>query len=196
MTACLLQKKPNEHRVNKMRTIWLIDAVYSSTCKILARRMYAVVESRGLIAKENFGSQKGLSAIQQAVNTRISMDIAIQKKVPTSVVAVDLTSCYDRISHAVASLCMQRLGHRMLTVVCRFSTVQQLEVNVQTAFGDSKETNQDEIFVCQLNDPPQGVLQGSTDGPVLWAIVSSPVLEILKEMDTKRYTSAASAERK
>ena len=132
--------------------------------------------------KRKLWEPKGLSAIQQAVNTRLSMDIAIQKQIPTSIIAVDLTACYDRISHAVASLCMQRLGHKLSTVVCRFSTVQNLDVNVRMAFGDSKTTNNDEIFACQLNNPPQGVLQGSTDGPVLWAIVSSPVLEILREL--------------
>jgi len=55
-------------------------------------------------------------------------------------------------------------------------------VNVRTTFGDSWKNNKQELFACQISQPPQGVLQGSTDGPGLWAIVSTPVLEILREM--------------
>ena len=156
MTACLLQKKTGVYRVDKMRTIWLIDAVFSSTCKILARRTYKAAEKTGALAKENFGSRKGLSAIQKAVNTRLSLDIALQKRMATTAVAVDLASCYDQITHPIASLCMQRLGHAETTVTCRFSTVQDLEVNVRTAFGDSTGNNKQELFACQLEKPPQG----------------------------------------
>ena len=182
MTACLLLKKAGVYNIKKMRTIWLIDAFFSSSCKILAKRTYDITEKLGALAPENFNSRKGLSAIQQATNTRLSFNIALQKRMPITAVAVDLTSCYDQIAHAIASLCMQRLGHNRTTVTCRFSTVQDLEVNVRTAFGDSIENNKQELFACQLTKPPQGVLQGSTDGPGLWAIVSAPVLEILREM--------------
>jgi len=123
MTACLLVKKAGNYRVEKMRTIWLIDAVFSSTCRILAKRTYEIAERANALAKENFGSRKGLSAIQQAINTRMSLDIAIQKRMATTAVAVDLASCYNRIAHPIASLCMQRLGHTANTVVCQLTTV-------------------------------------------------------------------------
>jgi len=182
MTACFLEKKPGVLRINKMRTIWLIDCVFSSSCKILARRTYRAAVKHNQLAKEDFGGRKGISAAMQAVNLRISMDIPLQKRSPTTVTAVDLVSCYDRIIHAIASICLRRLGHRRGPVVCRFSTVQNLNVNVRTAFGDSTMTNNCDLWVLPVDRKPQGALQGSTDGPILWAIVSSPVLDRLRAL--------------
>ena len=110
------------------------------------------------------------------------MDLPLQKRSPTAVIAVNLVSCYDRIIHAVAAICLRRLGHQRGPVVCRFSTVQQLNVNVRTAFGDSTLTNNSDLWVLPVDRTPQGALQGSTDGPVLWAIVSSPVIEYLRSL--------------
>ena len=110
------------------------------------------------------------------------MDLPLQKRSPTAVIAVDLVSCYDQIIHAVAAICLRRLGHQRGPVVCRFSTVQQLNVNVRTAFGDSTLTNNSDLWVLPVDRTPQGALQGSTDGPVLWAIVSSPVIEYLRSL--------------
>ena len=68
MTACFLEKKPGVFRINKMRTIWLIDCIFSSSCKILARRTYRAATKHNQLAKEDFGGQKGISAAMQAVN--------------------------------------------------------------------------------------------------------------------------------
>ena len=124
------------------------------------------------------------------------MDLPVQKRTPTTIVAVDLVSCYDRIIHAIAVICLRRLGHSRGTIICRFSTVQNLNVNVRTAFGDSELTNNSDLWVFPIKRPTQGALQGSTDGPILWAIVSSPVLERMRELGCGvAYKCALSGER-
>jgi len=179
MTAIFLQKKKNVRRVNKLRTIWLLDSFFSGSIRILARRTTQRAESINLFAQEQFGSRRNLDAKQQATNMRLSIDTALQTKSPTTIVAADLTSCYDRIVHSIAAMCLRRLGHQVGPLNCRFKTVQQLEVNVRTSLGDSNITNRDMFEIDE--QPPQGVLQGSPDGPIIWALVSSLILTCLRK---------------
>jgi len=94
MVACFLRKK-----IKNTRTIWLLDAMFSCGGKILARRTMEAAKEVGALADENFGGVKGKSAEQQAVNTRLMIDLAIQLRKNTSIAPYDLTSCYDRFAH-------------------------------------------------------------------------------------------------
>jgi hypothetical protein len=78
-------------------------------------------------------------------------------------------SCYDRIVHAITSLCLRRQGIAKSEVVCMFSTLQNLEHTIRTAYGDSEETYGGDLWVIL---PMQGVYQGNGAGPLIWAVVS------------------------
>jgi hypothetical protein len=54
-----------------------------------------------------YGSQKNHEAVDVAVNQRLIADILRQKRIPGAVASVDAESCYDRITHAAGSLCIQ-----------------------------------------------------------------------------------------
>jgi hypothetical protein len=58
-----------------------------------------------------------------------------------------------------------------------FSTLQNLEHIIRTAFGDSDDTYGGNLWVM----PMQGVYQGNGAGPLIWAVVSSPLLNIIRE---------------
>ena len=135
----------------------------------------------GNLANENYGGIRGRSAEQQAVNTRLVMDIALQYRKNTSIAPYDLTSCYDRLAHPIAAMAMRNLGHTKETVICRFSTVQDLTVNLKTAHGLSDLTNHDDLYVIPLDKPPQGALQGSADGTALCAIITAPLIRIFRK---------------
>jgi hypothetical protein len=91
--------------------------------------------------------------------------------------STDLKSFYDRIVHTAASLSLQRQGIQESEVICMFSTLQDLEHHIRTAFRDSKDTYGGDIWVI----PMQGIYQGNGAGPIIWAVVSSPLLQIMKE---------------
>jgi hypothetical protein len=57
--------------------------------------------------------------------------------------------------------------------------LQNLEHNVRTAYGDSGETYGSNLRVI----PMQGVYQGNIAGPLIWAVVSSPLLDIMQEVE-------------
>jgi hypothetical protein len=89
-----------------------------------------------------------------------------------------MKSYYDRIVHAVASLCLQCQGiSESGEVVCMFFILQNLEHTIRTAYGDSEDTYDSDLWVI----PMQGVYQDNGAGPLVWAVVSSPLLDIMRE---------------
>jgi hypothetical protein len=56
-----------------------------------------------------------------------------------------------------------------------FQTIQSLEHHVRTVFGESKQ-----FFKQSGEIPLQGVGQGNGAGPQIWALVSTPVLNMLR----------------
>ena len=105
------------------------------------------------------------------------MDILRQTRTPGIIAPTDLKSCYDRICHSIASLSMRRQGVHQSEVTCMMVPLQYLEHTIRCAYGHSDTTygtNRAEL-------PMQGVYQGNGAGPIIWAVVSSPLLQILKK---------------
>jgi hypothetical protein len=146
MNAWLL-KKPEEFRISKMRTILLYDASFNQNNKWIGRasmRQAEKLQRNGLtpvrqaMAPEQFGSRKQHQAIDQCLNKRLTFDLSRQLHCPMALCANDAKSCYDRIVHSVASLCMQRIGCPKPAVHSMFETLQNLRHHVRTRYGDSK----------------------------------------------------------
>ena len=179
-TNCMLMKKKDNLRVDKLRTILLYEADFNQNNKQAGRDFMYNGEQHKTIAKEQYGSRKGLSANDHSLNKRLTFDILRQKKKPGAHTATDALSCYDRIVHAVAGLAMRQQGMPEGPIVCMFSTIQKLLHYVRTIYGDSElffDSNSELYLV-----PIQGVGQGNGAGPQIWAVVSTPVLEMLREM--------------
>jgi hypothetical protein len=109
-----------------------------------------------VVAKEQYGSRKNMAAIEQCSN--------------------DAKSCYDRIVYSVASLYMQRIGVEEPPIVCMFTTIQNLHHSIRTVYGDSALTFTGQLWTV----PIQGVGHGNGAGPQIWAVVSTPVLNMLR----------------
>ena len=136
--------------------------------------MYSVEDLRA-IAKEQYGSRSQLTAIDQSLNKRLTYDIIRQKKRPGALCSNDAKSCYDRIVHSVASLAMQRVGAPVEPIICMFTSIQNLQHRIRTVFGDSEVGFSGAVYVV----PIQGVGQGNGAGPQIWAVVSTPVLNMV-----------------
>jgi hypothetical protein len=110
-----------------------------------------------------------------ALNKVLTYDILRQKRIPAALCSNDAVSCYDRIVHAVASLCMQRLGVSAATCQLMFGTLQNMKHYVSTAYG-----------MCDtpygaLEIPLQGVGQGNGAGPAIWLIMTIPLINLLRD---------------
>jgi hypothetical protein len=134
------------------------------------------MEKHQQLAAEQYGSRKKKTAILPALNKRLSYDILRQMKMPGALCSNDAKSCYDRILHAVASLCLRHLGLPEAAIVCMFTTLQNMEHTVRTVYGDSNNSYGGNLWLV----PMQGIFQGNGAGPMLWAIVSTPVLKVMR----------------
>jgi len=107
-------------------------------------------EKYNLIAKEQYGSRKRKLAIMHAVNKVLSFNIICQYKILAALCCHDAKSCYDWMVHAVTSLAMQSKGVQEPPLVCMFTTLQNLNHTIQTAFGDSESTYGSDCWVVPL----------------------------------------------
>jgi hypothetical protein len=89
----------------------------------------------------------------------------------------DAKSCYDRIVHATTSIMMQHQNVPVSECLCILSTLQNLNHTVRTIYGDSKSGYGETLWEV----PYSCVGQGNGAGPVIWAVVSTPMLKMMKD---------------
>ena len=172
-----LVKKAGNFKVTDLRTIILYDAEFNRNNAILGRRLMAQAEKYSQLAPEQYGSRKRLSAIEHGLNKRLTFDLIRQLRIPAALCSNDAKSCYDRIVHSVATLSMRRLGIPEAPILSMFSTIQNMKHYVRTSYGDS-----DQWFGgTEWTIPVHGVGQGNGAGPAIWAAVSTPVLNLMRD---------------
>lgn len=173
----MIPKKVADLRPEKLRLILLMDARFNHNNKLIGKKMMEYGEKFGLLAPEQYGSRKHKSAIDHATNKRFTMDIIRQAGIPAIYVANDAKSCYDRIILLVAYITMRNYGIPALVAQSTISTILNMKHYVRTSYGDSETFYGGENWEVK----PHGCGQGNGYGPALWACISSPLLQILRE---------------
>jgi len=173
----MLMKKSGVTDLSGLRTIVLFPVDCNFAFKHVGRTMMAVAEKTGSLAPEQYGSQKRYKAIDLAVNKALTFDILRQLKRPGAICSNDAKSCYDLIGHTQAALSMQRVGVPKNIINCLFTTLQDAVHKVRTGFGDSKAHYGGKVWLV----PIHGIGQGNGADPAIWAVVSTPLLNVLRE---------------
>jgi len=172
----MIIKKSGVTDLSGLRTIVLFPVDCNYAFKHVGREMMKVAESTKSLAPEQYGSRKRHKAIDLAVNKALTFDILRQLKRAGAICSNDAKSCYDLIGHTQASLSMQRLGVPRSIINCLFTTLQEAIHKVQTGFGDSKAHYGGSVWLV----PIHGIGQGNGAGPAIWAVVSTPLLNVLR----------------
>ncbi len=133
-------------------------------------------ECMNALAPEQYGSRAGLAAIFQSLNMQLFLDVMQQRKIPAAICSNDAKSCYNQIIHGFAALAALHLGVPLTAIEVMFGTIQQLQHFIQTAYGDSLQS----FWGTKSLKPIQGLGQGNGAGPAIWAIVSSPILDSVR----------------
>ena len=188
---CQIVKKKNEFRVEKLRTILLYCADFNDNNKWIGSDSMWHAEYQNLLAPEQYGSRKNKSSDTQGLNQKLVNDIHRQKRLPGARVSNDAKSCYDRIVHSVAMICMRRLGFPKEPLQSMFETIQELDHFIRTSFGDSDSSYSGR----DKSVPIQTIGQGNGCGPQLWAAVSTALLNLMRhEGHGSRFIAALTRE--
>jgi hypothetical protein len=173
----MIYKKANLDRVDKLRTIVLKEADANFNDGRLGREMMIHAENHNMIAREQYGSRKGHSSIDHAINKRLSYDILRLNRAPGALCSNDAKSCYDRILHSIVALSMKRLGLPAPPVECMLECIQKMDHYIRTNHGDSDKAYSSK----DTRIPFQGVLQGNGASPSIWVAVSTPLLNMMRQ---------------
>jgi hypothetical protein len=129
------------------------------------------------LGREKYGSRKGKNAIEQALNNILSIDLIRQARMDAPMCSNDAKSCYDRIVHAIASILMQQQNVPESACICVFTTMQNLYHTERTIYGDSKSGYGGTLWAVLYF----GAGQSNGADPAIWALVSTPVLKMMKD---------------
>jgi hypothetical protein len=174
MTAVQLRKKLDLILVHKLRTIVLMSSQFNTNNKKLGRDVMHHAEELHLLPPDQGGSRKDHRSNELGLNKVLAFDLMRQLRQAGALCCNDAKSCYDRIVHSIAILCMVRLGCLFAPVVSMFKTLQSAAYKIQTIYGDSEITVQ-----SPRTKPFQGVGQGNGCGPAIWVAVSAPIIQML-----------------
>jgi hypothetical protein len=88
----------------------------------------------------------------------------------------DAESCYNRILHAIATICMRRGGVPKKIGLMMFGTLAKVKHYryIRTTYEDSTTS-----YSC-IEIPFQGIYKGNGAGPGIWLLVSIPIINMLK----------------
>ena len=174
----MILKKSRNFLLSKQRTLGLLDSEFNHSNGRMGKNLMDRALCQGCIAPEQY-SRPNRSAIEHALNRRLTFDHQFYTRCPFCLGCCDLTGCYDRILHTIAALVLRKVGVSKAKIHSMFSTIQRMVHCIRTAFGDSKDTyGGDDIGNWELE--PQGILQGNASGPHIWTVVSSTVFNILR----------------
>jgi hypothetical protein len=79
-------------------------------------------------------------------------DLVRQLKRPLAMCSNDAKSCYDRIVHSVASLCIRRMGSEEPPIVCMFTTIHTIHHSIRTVYDDSELTFTGDFLLSRANN--------------------------------------------
>ena len=129
-----------------------------------------------MIAPEQFESRQDQECITVALNKRLTFDILQAFHLPDILCSNDTKACYDYIVHNVAMIYMLRTGILYNSLKFVLLILQKMQHKVATGYGvyePSYAADSKEITI-------QGIGQGNGAGPTVWAVISSPLFEMLR----------------
>jgi hypothetical protein len=167
----MLEKTLGVTLVTKLRAILLMEADFNAANKIVyGNRMMAKAREHSLMPEEIF-SKKNRMADDGTLSKTLFCNLARQARAPAAIASVDASNCYDRITHAMASLVFQAFGVPVTAVESMLSTIENMKFFLRTGFGDSTSFAGGGISI-----KTQGMCQGNGASPAGWAVISICIL--------------------
>jgi len=169
-------KKQNSIHVNSLRTIIISEADWNAAGKVfITRRMMRNAEKMKLLPEEHLGGRKGKKSTDGGLTKRMIMDNARLLEKPMAIVSTDAANCYDRMIHKIISMSAIKWGVPGKVIKALLSPLHRAIHHTRTAYGDSE--------ISFTGNNLQGAGQGNTGAAPFWTMVSTHMIELMKEME-------------
>ena len=169
-----IEKAPGVYNIDKMRTIELMNSEMNTNNKLMARDGMRNAEHLGLIPAGQYGSRQAHRSADLGLCKRFVWDSLILSRTAAGWCSNDAKSCFDRIVHWIATLCLLRFGIPWEPIRSLFLTLQTAVHRLRTGFGDSTLS-----FKSPRHDPFQGCGQGNGAGPAMWVAISAVLISMV-----------------
>ena len=117
-------------RVNKIQTITLLEAGNNLALKMMGKSLMAHTEQHNWLAKEQYGSMKGHSAILHGLHKHLFYNITRKTGRPVSICCNDASQCYDRVEHPVLVAILLKCGMSLNTIFTLVNTIEGMSHHV------------------------------------------------------------------
>ncbi len=173
----MLEKTPGNFNVEKLRIILLFEADFNANNKWIRCAVMFNAKTMDLLADKQYGSRRHKAAVLQCLNKGLFYDLLWQLKKPAVLCSNDAKSCYDWITLLAAALCLCRLGAPINMVKSMTTTIHGMNHHIRTIYSNSQQSANRNLWAA----PIAGIGQGNGAGPSIWAAVSSPMFEIMRQ---------------
>jgi hypothetical protein len=173
----LIEKIPGQPFTNKLRVIHLLESDFNMMVGIIwGRRMVFHCENKNLLNDGQYGSRPGRRCQDLLVQKDSTLSIWRMARQDGVLFDNDAKSCFDRIVMTLGSIRSQQLG--MPKQACRIflQTLSNMQYYVKTSFGISENS-----YTTTSNRTIHGPGQGGRASPCIWLIISSLLLDCVKE---------------
>ena len=106
----LLQKKENDIRVHRFRSINIYEADYNLVIKILVATRTIVNAERLGLPEEQWGGRKKRSAADLGLDNLLTKEYAYLSNTAMGIVDLDATACYDQIVRPIGEVALRSHG--------------------------------------------------------------------------------------
>jgi hypothetical protein len=118
-----LEKEFGNIYLDKMRAICLMEADFNWLMKLVfAKRMMDQAHDAGIIPSEQF-ARRGTQAVHGVLCKVLFCDMVRALHLVAGLPSIDLSNCYDAVSHPIASIAMQALKVPLMTIVLALSVL-------------------------------------------------------------------------
>ena len=171
----MIEKIPGTPRLDKLRVIHLFEADINLLKGIIwSRRLVSHAELFQALGEETWGCRKGRSAEECLLLKNFTYIMMRLTRTPGATFDNDAKACFDRIIMALAALRSRHLGVPTATCTMLTSLLEQVAYKIKTTIGISDDT-----YTSTPSNTLHGPGQGSKEGPALWLIISSMLIDIL-----------------
>ena len=152
--------------------------------KIIFKRLYDFVTSKGILSENQFGFVKKKSTAHANLNVSDSCLKGIQEKSYTLAVFLDFSKAFDCVEHSLLLEKLQKYGIRGLPLNLLLSYLSN-RTQKFVSIKNLMTCTPNQVLYYQKRKNSIVVPQGSCNGPLLYILYTNYLKDILKKVNSK-----------